>query len=283
MICRLKINLPKILVLLITISFPVISYSKNSAVVVDQVHFPTPTQMRPLENTLPEYLAKMISAPENSSSRRLATYLPIREMEAISQGMKPILERYCLLQVNKHFLQQRITVSHFRSINDALFEKLSQFKTMGDVIKETETLGGNVISETSKIASVPLEYLGISTRGDNYVIYSCAVFSPGASSDPTARVQFVVTTGALLLNGHYFELSALSKYRDDNDLRWARETVREWINQTNVDNKSIPIAPKDNLNLVTAGIGLLLFILILLFFRRFSNKLKNSRPGELEK
>ena len=283
MIYRFKMNYPRIILLVIIYFLTVTVYSKNASVVVDQVHFPSPPQMSLLENPIPEYLATLIPSTNSQFRKRLAIYLSEGEKESLSRGNKPIPKRFCLLEEDKSHSQQKMTLSDFRSINNAVLEKFSQCKTMGDVFRESGKSEDDFSSKIDGITSLPIQYLGVITEGNNYVIYSWGALNPGTSSDPTTRARFVVATGALLLNGHYFELSALSIYRDDKDLRWARETVREWVHQTNVDNQSIPIAPEEDLNLVTAGIGLLLFILILLFFRRFSKKLKNSQPGESEK
>ncbi len=282
MIFRHKINFLKIFFIVITICFSVTIYSKNSTVVVDQVCFPTPPQMRLLQNPLPAYLATLIPSTNSQFRKRLATYFPNRDVEVLSLGKKTIPERFCFLEVIENHVRQKWTLSEFRSLNNAVIEKFSQFKTMGDIFRESGESGSHFSSQITDINSVPIKYIGVSAEGNNYMIYSWGTLNPDTAPGSTARARFVVTTGALLLNGHYFELSALSRYRDDSDLRWAKETVREWINQTNVDNQSIPVAPAEDLNLLTAGIGLLLFILILLFFRRFSKKMKDSQMNASE-
>ena len=269
---RRHVYLPGVLILLLSSFFISTVYSETSPIVIEHVQLPTPPNMRILTNPPPKSVANMFTSPSNNLER-LGNYVTEWDADALLLGMKPNMERCCLLELDKETLHKKMTVTHFRLFNTTLLETISETKSPVNIRKANKNLGYGNPKEIPEVKSLKIQYLGVDAEGENYLVFSTKGTIQGSWQANSEKIIQIQTNGVILLNGCYFVLSAISKYHDESDLMWARKTAINWIKRTNMLNKALPVAPED-FDLVTTTIAVLVFMLILLYFLKLSKKKK---------
>ncbi len=234
-----------LLLLVIFITNPTYADTKNIQVNVGgvKIDVQAPTKFYEISKISPE-TRKIVEGFVPPTNRLLAIFVSEEDLEKVTKGELPELNRYMLLQTYRKLETKNISTKQFQIV-------IKQIKEQQDTVFNKEKdkidkLVDNAAEQISNEYDTSMEIkigeivpLGVFYEHPNAI--GIAILSKVQVADEEEKLNYAITGAfsTILANGKILYAYTYSTYKNKEDINWVKSKSKEWANSIISPNSTL--------------------------------------------